>query len=108
MAFASKGIDSWDKLKGKTIFNGPPRGGATTTAKAIIRMVTGMKEGDGYTAKHVSWPQANSIFLDGALRPQCDLVIILRLGFLFMKRQARSISSLYPKQFGRKGFPEVG
>ena len=73
VAFASKGIDSWDKLKGKTIFNGPPRGGATTTAKAIIGIVTGMKEGDGYTAKHVSWPQANSIFLDGgvaaAVRP---------------------------------------
>ena len=37
IAFQATGIDSWDKLKGKTIFNGPPRGGALTTARAIIR-----------------------------------------------------------------------
>ncbi len=67
VAFESKGIDNWEKLRGKTIFNGPPRGGATTTAKGIIFHVTGMKEGKGYTAKHVSWPQANSIFLDGGV-----------------------------------------
>ena len=67
VAFESKGIDNWEKLRGKTIFNGPPRGGATTTAKGIIFHVTGMKEGKGYNAKHVSWPQANSIFLDGGV-----------------------------------------
>ena len=67
VAFEAKGIDSWDKLRGKTIFNGPPRGGATTTAKGIIYHVTGMKEGKGYSAKHVSWPQANSLFLDGSV-----------------------------------------
>ena len=43
VAFESKGIDNWEKLRGKTIFNGPPRGGATTTAKGIIFHVTGMK-----------------------------------------------------------------
>ena len=43
------------------------RGGATTTAKGIIFHVTGMKEGKGYNAKHVSWPQADSIFLDGGV-----------------------------------------
>ena len=67
VAFEAKGIDNWEKLRGKTIFNGPPRGGATTTAKGIIFHVTGMKEGKGYNAKHVSWPQANSIFLDGGV-----------------------------------------
>ena len=67
VSFKTKGIDSWDKLKGKKIFNGPPRGGATTTAKGIIYHMSGIKEGKGYTAKHVSWPQSYSIMLDGSV-----------------------------------------
>ena len=73
VSFGIKGIDSWDKLKGKTVFNGPPRGGALTTARAIIREMTGMSEGKGYTGKQVVWGSANSLFLDGgvdaAVRP---------------------------------------
>ena len=67
IAFASTGIDSWDKLKGKTIFNGPPRGGALTTARAVIRLTTGLNEGKGYTGKQIAWGQADSLFLDGAV-----------------------------------------
>ena len=67
IAFAASGIDSWDKLKGKTVFNGPPRGGALTTARAVIRLTTGMNEGKGYTGKQIAWGQADSIFLDGAV-----------------------------------------
>lgn len=64
IAFQSTGIDSWDKLKGKTIFNGPPRGGALNTARAVIRLTTGLNDGKGYTGKQVAWGQANSLFLD--------------------------------------------
>ncbi len=67
IAFASTGIDSWDKLKGKTIFNGPPRGGALTTARAIIQLTTGLNEGKGYVGKQIAWGQADSLFLDGAV-----------------------------------------
>ena len=67
IAFAATGIDSWDKLKGKTIFNGPPRGGALTTARAIIRLTTGLNEGKGYVGKQIAWGQADSLFLDGAV-----------------------------------------
>ena len=67
ISFAASGIDSWDKLKGKTVFNGPPRGGALTTARALIRLTTGMNEGKGYTGKQIAWGQADSIFLDGAV-----------------------------------------
>ena len=67
IAFSASGIDSWDKLKGKTVFNGPPRGGALTTARALIRLTTGMNEGKGYTGKQIAWGQADSIFLDGAV-----------------------------------------
>ena len=73
ISFQAKGIDSWDKIRGKTIFNGPPRGGALTAARALIRFATGMSEGKGYTGKQVVWGSANALFLDGgvdaAVRP---------------------------------------
>jgi len=73
IAFQSTGIDSWDKLKGKTVFNGPPRGGALISARSAIRLNTGMNEGKGYTGKQIAWGQANSLFLDrsvdAAVRP---------------------------------------
>ena len=64
VAFQSTGIDSWDKLKGKTVFNGPPRGGALIAARQAIRLTTGLVEGKGYTGKQIAWGQANSVFLD--------------------------------------------
>ena len=73
VSFQTKGIDSWEKIRGKTIFNGPPRGGALTAARALIRFATGMSEGKGYTGKQVVWGSANALFLDGgvdaAVRP---------------------------------------
>ena len=73
IAYANTGIDSWDKIKGKTVFNGPPRGGALNTSRAMIRLTTGMGDGKGYTGKQIAWGQATAIFLDGsvdaALRP---------------------------------------
>ena len=67
VAFEGSGIDSWDKLKGKTVFNGPPRGGALTTARAMIRLAAGLNEGKGYIGKQIAWGQADAIFLDGAV-----------------------------------------
>lgn len=64
IAFQSTGIDSYEKLKGKNVFNGPPRGGALNSARSIIRLVTGMKDGKGYKGVQVAWGQANSLFLD--------------------------------------------
>ena len=73
VAFASTGIDSWDKIKGKTVFNGPPRGGALNTARSVIRLTTGLNDGKGYNGKQIAWGQANAIFLDrsvdAAVRP---------------------------------------
>ena len=64
VAFEATGIDSWDKIKGKTIFNGPPRGGALNTARAITRLVTGYKEGKDFVGKQIAWGQVSSIVLD--------------------------------------------
>jgi TRAP-type uncharacterized transport system substrate-binding protein len=67
VSFQSTGIDSWAKLKGRVVFNGPPRGGALIAARAAIRLTTGLSEGKGYTAKQIAWGQADAIFLDGSV-----------------------------------------
>ncbi len=42
------------KLKGKTVHNGPPRGGALVTARNVIRLSTGgFKEGKDYKGKQI-------------------------------------------------------
>ncbi len=73
-AYASSGIDSWAKLKGKNVHNGPPRGGALITARQLISVASGgLKEKEGYNGRQVAWGQANAIFLDrsvdAAVRP---------------------------------------
>ena len=88
MAYQTTGIDSWDKLKGKTVFNGPPRGGALINARQMILATTGLKDGDGYTGKQIAWGQANSIFLDRSVdaavrpgtNPDSNLPILLAAG----------------------------
>ena len=73
LAFQDTGIDSWDKLKGKNVFNGPPRGGALVGARNIIRLAAGLIDGKDYTGKQIAWGQANSIVMDrsvdAAVRP---------------------------------------
>ena len=67
VAFQSAGIGSYSDLKEKKVHNGPPRGGALTDARTIIKLVTGMEDGKDYTGRQVAWPQASSIFLDGSV-----------------------------------------
>lgn len=73
LSFQATGIDSYEKLKGKTVHNGPPRGGALVTARNVIRLSSGLSEGKGYKGKQIAWGQANAIFLDrsvdAAVRP---------------------------------------
>lgn len=64
--FESSGITGWDQLEGKTIYNGPPRGGALTGSRQILQLVSGLKEGEGYKGLQVNWGQANKTILDGS------------------------------------------
>ncbi|MEZ5652482.1 MAG: TAXI family TRAP transporter solute-binding subunit [Burkholderiaceae bacterium] len=66
MAFDSKGIDSWDQVKGKTVYNGPPRGAALTTARQMMQLVTGFQEGQDYKGLQVNWGQRTKTILEGS------------------------------------------
>ena len=65
-SFQSSGITSFDQLKGKTIFNGPPRGGALINARQVLQIVAGLKDGEGYKGIQVNWGQANKTIADGS------------------------------------------
>lgn len=65
-AYESSSVKGWDDLEGKTIYNGPPRGGALTNARALLKLVAGLEEGEGYTGVQVSWGQAVKTITDGS------------------------------------------
>ncbi|GLQ29464.1 TAXI family TRAP transporter solute-binding subunit [Sulfitobacter pacificus] len=64
-AYDAKGLSGWDGLAGKKVFNGPPRGGALTNARAMIQIITGLKDGEGYEGIQSNWGQATSIISGG-------------------------------------------
>lgn len=65
-AYDSKGLQGWDDLEGRSIYNGPPRGAAVANARAIIQLTAGLKEGDGYKGVQVNWGQAVKTITDGS------------------------------------------
>lgn len=64
-AFDAKGVTGWDGLEGKKIYNGPPRGGALTNARAMIQIAAGLKEGEGYEGIQANWGQATTVITGG-------------------------------------------
>ncbi len=64
-AYDSKNIGGWEDLEGKKIYNGPPRGGALTNARAMIQIVTGLKDGEGYEGMQANWGQASAVITGG-------------------------------------------
>jgi hypothetical protein len=65
-AYDSSNIGGWDDIKGRTIYNGPPRGAALTNARHLIKLNTGLEEGKGYTGVQVNWGQAVKTIQDGS------------------------------------------
>lgn len=64
-AYDAKGVGGWDDLKGRTVYNGPPRGGALNNARSIIQIVAGLKEGDDYEGLQVNWGQQDTTITGG-------------------------------------------
>lgn len=65
-SYESKNFGGWDALQGATVYNGPPRGAALNKARAMVRLATGMNDGEGYTGLQVNWGQAVSTITDGS------------------------------------------
>ena len=58
VTLAGSGIESWEDLKGKTVFTGPPAGSASATSEALIKIITGYEAGKDYDAVRLSWVRA--------------------------------------------------
>ncbi len=65
-AYDSKGLDGWNDLEGRTVYNGPPRGAALSNARSVIQLTTGLKDGEGYKGVQVNWGQAVKTITDGS------------------------------------------
>ncbi len=65
-AYDSGNFGGWDAVEGATIFNGPPRGAALNRARALVKLTTGLDDGDGYTGLQVNWGQAVKTITDGS------------------------------------------
>lgn len=65
VTLAGSGIETWDDLKGKTVFTGPPAGSASATSEALIKIITGYEAGKDYKAVRLSWGEGYTALADG-------------------------------------------
>ncbi|MCY4261584.1 MAG: TAXI family TRAP transporter solute-binding subunit [Rhodobacteraceae bacterium] len=64
VTLAGSGIETWEDLKGKTIFTGPPAGSASATSEALIKIITGYEAGKDYEAVRLSWGEGYAALAD--------------------------------------------
>lgn len=67
VTLASSGIETWEDLKGKTVFTGPPAGSASATSEALIKIITGYEAGKDYTAVRLSWGEGFAALADAKI-----------------------------------------
>lgn len=65
-AYDSVGLKGWEDLKGRKVYNGPPRGAALVMARQAIQFMGGGKDGDDYTGVQVNWGQDVKTVTDGS------------------------------------------
>ena len=64
ITYAEDGMTSLEDIRGKTVFLGPPGGGAWNSANQWVEAQTGMKPGDDYKNFKGSWSSAFQAFQD--------------------------------------------
>lgn len=67
VTLSGSGIESWEDIKGKTVFTGPPAGSASATSEALIKIITGYVAGDDYKAVRLSWGEGYAALADGKI-----------------------------------------
>ncbi|MEO9902936.1 TAXI family TRAP transporter solute-binding subunit [Nisaea sp.] len=54
--YNSNPVKDITKLEGLRIWNGPPRGAALTSGRAMVQLLSGIKDGKGYEGVQTPWP----------------------------------------------------
>ncbi len=67
VTLSGSGIESWEDIKGKTVFTGPPAGSASATSEALIKIITGYEAGKDYKAVRLSWGEGYTALADGKI-----------------------------------------
>ena len=62
---ANSGIESWEDVKGKRIFIGPPGGAANQQLTALVKLLSGYEMEKDYTPVKMGWGAATQAFQDG-------------------------------------------
>jgi TRAP-type uncharacterized transport system substrate-binding protein len=65
--YNSNPIDDIRNLSGKRIWNGPPRGAALTSGRAMIQLLSGVADGEGYEGVQNQWPDTVSAITGGGI-----------------------------------------
>ncbi|MEM7523143.1 MAG: TAXI family TRAP transporter solute-binding subunit [Pseudomonadota bacterium] len=63
--YNSKPVEDIRKLDGLRIWNGPPRGAALTSGRAMVQLLSGLKDGEGYEGVQTPWPDVTSTVSGG-------------------------------------------
>jgi TRAP-type uncharacterized transport system substrate-binding protein len=63
--YNSNPIEDIRKLDGLRIWNGPPRGAALTSGRAMIQLLSGLKDGEGYEGIQTPWPDTVAAITGG-------------------------------------------
>jgi TRAP transporter TAXI family solute receptor len=67
VTLSGSGIESWEDIKSKTVFTGPPAGSASATSEALIKIITGYVAGEDYNAVRLSWGEGYAALADGKI-----------------------------------------
>lgn len=65
--YSNKGYQTWEDLRGKVIWNGPPRGAALTNARQTLQIAAGLEDGKHYKGVQQNWDQLNTTLVDGSV-----------------------------------------
>lgn len=65
IAWADSGIESWEDLRGKSVYIGPPAGIASLQITGMIEAASGLVEGEDYEGERAPWSIATQSFQDG-------------------------------------------
>jgi len=65
ITLADSGIESWEDIKGRAVFTGPPASSASATSEALIKIITGFEPDKDYKAVRLSWGEGITALADG-------------------------------------------